>query len=255
MDLKNKNVIITGASSGLGEEIAYQFSKKGANLILLARRIEELNRVKNKCLQYTNSVEVCSIDLSKIEEIEKFIQKVDEIGEIDILINNAGLSEMKYADEFTKDEIEYMFKVNTLNQIFLTTEIVKKMKRNKKGHIISVSSILGKITTPFSSIYSATKFSLIGYYNALRMEVKDYNIKVITINPGFIATNIVEKEKEYASKYKGKFLTVEEVALNIINAINKNKNEVNIPRSLSVISKIRSFIPNVIDNYLYKSFK
>lgn len=126
MDFKNKNVIITGASSGLGEEIAYQFSKKGANLILLARRIDELNRVKNKCLQYTNSVEIYSVDVSKIEEIDQFIKKVDEIGEIDVLINNAVIAEMKYADEFTKDEIESMFKVNTLNQIYLTTEIVKK---------------------------------------------------------------------------------------------------------------------------------
>lgn len=137
MNLKNKNVIITGASSGLGEEVAYQLSKQGANLILLARRMNELERVREKCLKNTENVKIFSVDVSEKEQIRKFLDELEEINNIDVFVSNAGFAQMKYADEFEMDEIEYMFKVNTVGSIMLSTEIAKRMKKIRKD-ILSV---------------------------------------------------------------------------------------------------------------------
>lgn len=255
MNLKNKNVIITGASSGLGEEVAYQLSKQGANLILLARRMNELERVREKCLKNTENVKIFSVDVSEKEQIRKFLDELEKINNIDVFVSNAGFAQMKYADEFEMDEIEYMFKVNTVGSIMLSTEIAKRMKKNKKGHIVCVSSILGKFATPFSSIYSATKFALIGYFDALRIEMKDYNVKVTTINPGIIATKFLKDEGEYSSKVKVRPLETEEVAQKILKAINSYKAEVNTPFSLNLLSKFRNVFPNFVDMKIYKMFK
>ena len=171
METLKKKILITGASSGLGRELAYQFAQKGnVELILVARRKEALEKVVKKCHTYDSvKAKSYSVDIGAQDQVEGLLEKIDDV---DILINAAGYGIMKDFSEFTDYEVVKMFDTNVIGTIQLTTEIAKRMRENKSGSIVTIASLAGKIATPKTSVYSATKFALIGYFNALRLEVK-----------------------------------------------------------------------------------
>ena len=257
MDLNGKRILITGASSGLGRELAYQFSRKGnVDLILVARRKEALDKVAKKCESLGKvTTETYSVDMSSQEEVEGLLQNVSEI---DILINAAGYGLMKDYNEFSDYEVVKMFDTNVIGTIQLTTEIAKRMREKKSGTIVTIASLAGKIATPKSSVYSATKFALIGYFNALRLELKNDNVHVMTVNPGPVATNffnIADEDKSYQKAMGGKTLTPKLVVSKIIKGIDQKKREVNLPFKLVLAVKISQLFPRLSDRMLLRMFK
>lgn len=137
-------------------------------------------------------VEVYQIDVSDTEKVkEVFTAIFAEIGEVDILVNNAGFGVFREAHAATMDEIKGMFNVNVVGLMACTTMVLPKMRERRFGHIINIASQAGKIATPKSSVYSATKHAVLGYTNSLRMELSDYNVFVTSVNPGPIATNFL----------------------------------------------------------------
>ena len=174
MKLLNKVILITGASSGLGRETARQAAQEGAKLVLVARRKDQLKELANE-IQREFNVEllIVSADLSQATQIERVVVKSKEyFGRIDYLVNSAGFGEFKPALDFTYDEIEAMFKVNTFAMMYLSQLVAEVMLEQGRGHIIFISSISGKLSTPSSSVYSATKSAIIGYADSLRLEVR-----------------------------------------------------------------------------------
>ena len=165
---------------------------------------------------------------------------------------------MKDFSEVSDAEGVNMFDTNVIGTIQLTTEIAKRMRERKSGTIVTIASLVGKIATPKSSVYSATKFALIGYFNSLRLELKKDNVHVMTVNPGPVATNffnIADEDKSYQKAMGGKALTPKLVVTKIIRGIETKKREVNLPFKLVLGVKISQLFPRLSDRILANMFK
>ena len=160
---------------------------------------------------------------------------------------------MKDFSEFSDHDVVNMFDTNVIGTIQLTTEIAKRMREKKSGTIVTIASLAGKIATPKSSVYSATKFALIGYFNSLRLELKNDNVHVMTVNPGPVATNFFNIADEKAMG--GKTLTPKLVVSKIIKGIEQKKREVNLPFKLVLAVKISQLFPRLSDRMLLRMFK
>ncbi|KAF7406506.1 hypothetical protein HZH68_005875 [Vespula germanica] len=192
--LNNKVVMITGASSGLGEALAHVFYSCGCRLILIARRGAELERVKNTLLEKHCTVQthppiILPLDLTDINSLQSKVSKVLTIhGKIDILINNAGIS---YRGEIINTNVDVDIKVMLLNyfaQIALTKAVLPSMLKQQSGHIVCISSVQGKISIPHRSAYAASKHALQAWCDSSRAELAEHNINVTVISPGYIKT-------------------------------------------------------------------
>lgn len=190
MKLKNNVIWITGASSGIGEALAYEASKRGANIIISARREEVLNKVKNKCA-HPEKVKVLVLDLENTNELMTKTNQAESLfGKVDILVNNGGLSQRSFVKDTGIDVDERLMKINYLGTVALTKAILPSMLKRKSGHIITVSSMVGKFGTPKRSSYAATKHALHGFMDSLRAEEAKNGLTISMVCPGFVATNV-----------------------------------------------------------------
>ncbi|CDZ78724.1 Putative oxidoreductase SadH [Legionella massiliensis] len=190
MTFKDKTVWITGASSGIGESLAYELAKAGARLILSARNEAELQRVKEACLA-SESHTIVPIDLEKYHLLETTANKVwEEHGPIDVLICNAGVSQRYLVVESKLDLDEKIMDTNFWGTIALTRPILKKMLERQSGHLAVTSSMLGLYGVQTRAAYSASKHALRGYFESLRNELFKTKIKITLIYPGYINTKI-----------------------------------------------------------------
>lgn len=257
--LDGKIVFITGGSTGLGEDIAYQVARKGAIVVVTARRTELLEKVRKKCILLSNKPAYAyHLDVSNPDEIQQVIEQVyQEVGNIDVLINNAGFGHFEEALTFDMSMVENMFRVNVLGMMYVTQLVAIKMADKEQGHIINVASQAGKMATSKSSIYSATKFAVIGYSNALRLELKQIGITVTTVNPGPIDTNffdIADQSGTYLEKVGNMVLSSESVAESIVKLIGTNKRELNLPFAMELASKLYTLFPKIGDFLALKVF-
>lgn len=189
--LTNKVIWITGASSGIGEALAYELSKHGANLILSARRAEALERVKKNCLSNSNNIYILPLDLTDANSLSGIAERaIQFFGHVDILINNGGVGQRSFIADTTLETYRQLMEVNFFGAISLTKLILPHFAQRHQGHFVTVSSITGKFGTPLRSGYAAAKHALHGFFDSLRAEQWQNNIYVTMICPGFIATNL-----------------------------------------------------------------
>ncbi|KAG8511705.1 Dehydrogenase/reductase SDR family member 7, partial [Galemys pyrenaicus] len=195
-ELTDMVVWVTGASSGIGEELAYQLSKLGVSLVLSARREPELERVKRKCLENGSLKEkdilVLPLDLTDRSSHEAATKTVlQEFGKIDILVNNGGRSQRSLCAETNLDVYKELIEINYLGTVSLTKCVLPHMIERKQGKIVTVNSLMGIISVPLSSGYCASKHALQGFFNALRAELHAYpGIVISNICPGPVQSNI-----------------------------------------------------------------
>lgn len=188
--IAGKVIWITGASSGIGEALAYEFSKQGACVILSARRIDELQRVKQNCADQANTA-LLPLDLSKTEMFEHITHEaLKHFGHVDILINNGGIGQRSLVHETSMTVYQDIMQVNYFGTIALTKALLPHFVQRKQGHYVVVTSVTGKFGTPLRSGYAASKHALHGFFDSLRAEQWKNNIDVTIICPGFIATNL-----------------------------------------------------------------
>lgn len=234
MDLPKKVVWITGASSGIGEALAYEFNKKGANVILSARRTEELERVKANCENSEDTVKIVPLDLAETAYLPAKVEEaLKQFGSIDMLINNGGVSQRAYAVNSSMETIRRLMEVNFFGTVGLTKELLPALIEQKSGHIVVISSVMGKLGTRYRSAYAASKHALHGWFDCLRQEVYDYNIDVTLVCPGFIKTNVTKNALTAdGSKYNKvddalkKGMPPEEFAKKLLPKLAKKKMEV-----------------------------
>ena len=231
----NKVVWITGASSGIGEALTYLLAKKGARLILSARRKEELERVKGNCIRKAQpNIRVLPLDLSLAELLPLNTQAAIQIfGHIDILINNGGISQRSLARETTVEVDRRVMEVDYFGTITLTKSLLPHFLAKRSGHIVTVTSVMGKYGTPYRSGYAAAKHALHGFFDSLRAELYKDRIYVTLICPGWVRTNITlhaltgngsKLNQMDAATAKGMHPT--KLAQKMIRAIQKRKKEV-----------------------------
>lgn len=190
MDFRNKVVWITGASSGIGEHLAYALSEQEAKLVISARNERELQRVKDNC-QNNTDIMVLPLDVTNHEAITAAVVKVvAHFSNIDVLINNAGVSQRALIKDTQFEVDERIMAINYLGTVAMTKAVLPVMLEQGHGHIAVMSSVMGKISVPYRSAYAASKHALHGYFDALRAEMQDENIKVTVFCPGYVRTNV-----------------------------------------------------------------
>jgi uncharacterized protein len=257
--LQGKNIVITGASGGIGAEIAKLCATRGANLVLLARSVDKLEQLKKDLeSRYSIKVYVHRLDVSDTNEVESVFQMIfKEITTIDVLVNNAGFGVFREAHEATIEEMKSMFEVNVVGLMACTSMVLPKMRDRRFGHIINIASQAGKIATTKSSVYSATKHAVLGYSNSLRMELADHQVFVTTVNPGPIATNffnIADEKGTYVKNVQKFMLKPEYVAETVVNAMLTKTREINLPRWMNLGSVVYTLFPRAFERIGRKAF-
>lgn len=259
-DLTNKVVWITGASSGIGEALAEEFAKLNCKLILSARRVKELERVKNNLTLPEQNVLLLPFDLSDTSKVEELTnQAVHHFGRIDILINNGGISQRSWAVDTSLDIDRKVFEVNYFGTIALTKSVLPIMVKQKGGDIIVISSIAGKFGFYLRSSYSAAKHALIGFFESLRLEVAQHNINVLIVCPGKIKTNIslnaiTEKGATHNKMDEAhtQGMPAETCAIKIIEGLQKNKREIYIGNKEIIAVYIKRLFPTLFFHFIKK---
>ena len=193
MSFANQTVWITGASSGIGEALAYELAEKGAKLILSARREDELERVKAQCKNGDSHL-IVPMDLMHSQNFPELVEEtLKQTGKVDLLVNNAGLSQRGAVKDSSIQVHRTIMEVNYFGTVALTQALLPHLLVNGSGGVITVSSLVGKFTTPLRSAYSASKHAITAYMDSLRAELHEPGIQFTTIYPGFIKTNLTYK--------------------------------------------------------------
>jgi short-subunit dehydrogenase len=232
-DYRNKVVWITGASSGIGEALAVEFGRQDAILVLSARREDELLRVKNRT-PYPERVYILPLDLAETDAFEAKVQTViDTFGRIDVLFHNGGVSHRSYAIDTPLDITRKVFEVDFFSYVALTKAVLPHFIRQKGGQIGVVGSLAGKTGLQKRSAYSAAKHALLGYFDTLRAELYNENIRVTVFCPGAVNTSISchallpdgsENNRRETLIEKG--VSPERFARRALSALARNKREV-----------------------------
>ena len=242
MDIKNKVVIVTGASSGIGEATARQFGKEGAKIVLAARRVDKLEALAQEILAMGSGAEalVVQADLSKLEDIQALIkQTLDKFGRIDVLVNNAGFGRLDWLENLDPvKDIQSQFDVNVLGVIQTTRQALPVMMKQRSGHIINMCSMAGLVATPTYTVYAACKHAVHGFSEALRREVRPWGIDVSMIYPGGVVTEFQAhagiKRKTNATTPKSLLLTADQVGSAVVQLVRR-------PRAMQILPWAWSF--------------
>lgn len=188
-NIRDKVIVITGASSGLGEAAARQLSHLGGKLVLGARRLDRLETLAKELSP--GSVSVAKIDVTQRDQVTRLVdQAVAAHGRVDVIVNNAGLMPQSLLENLRVDEWDRMIDVNIKGVLYGIAAVLPHMKAQKSGHIINVSSVAGHKVGPGGAVYSATKHAVRALSEGLRQEVKPYNIRTTVISPGAVATEL-----------------------------------------------------------------
>jgi|TARA_B100000809_G_scaffold107184_1_gene105623 3-oxoacyl-[acyl-carrier protein] reductase len=215
INFKNKNILITGASGGIGKELVKKFVSLGGNVLGSGTKIEKLDLLKK---QYPN-IKVKKFDMAEDSKIKDFIDSVTlELGRLDILINNAGINMDNLSLRMKDEEWKKVININLTSTFLLSKHAIKQMLKNKFGRIVNITSVVGHTGNLGQSNYSASKSGIIGMSKSLAIEYAKKNITVNCVSPGFIASdmtmNIAEKVKLYLTSRipMGKLGTGEDVS-------------------------------------------
>ena len=252
MKIQGKIVWITGASSGIGEALAHELFSRGATVILSARSVGKLEELKARLEQDgRDRCFVVPCDVTHTESIYQAIEQVKQLaGRVDILINNAGVSQRSYALDTDLQVDRELFEVNFFGAVALTKGILPWMISKGGGHMVVISSMAGKYGFRMRSSYSASKHALHGFFETLRAELHDQNVKVTLVCPGRIKTDISVKFLTGDGKLYGKMdqgqvngVPVEKCARIIVRAIEHDRKEVFIGKAELFLLEIKRLCP------------
>lgn len=257
ISLEDKVVLITGASSGFGKDAAYLFAAEGAKVVLAARRLDRLQKLADSIHQAGGEAFAVPVDITRRAEIDLMIRTTVEIyDQIDILFNNAGFGRLDWLDKLepTRD-IDTQIQVNLTGLIHVTRAVIPYMKIRRSGHIINMSSIAGWLTAPSYTIYSATKYGVRGFTNALRRELAPFGIEVSGIYPGPAYTEFSWKaRKNHRPKWLNLFFIPSEVVSHQVIQLAKHpRRTVIVPWWFAWIAWGENHFPGIAD-FLIRTF-
>jgi len=258
VDFKDQLVWITGASSGIGEALALQFAKAGSKLVLSARRKAELERVRDRCVAAGSDSEnilVLPLDVTDEAAMPGAVDQVkQQFGRINMLSNNAGLSQRSKCIDTEMSVYRTIFEVDVLGQIALTKAVLPTMIEQGSGHIAVTSSVAGKVGGPHRTGYCAAKHAVMGFFDALRAEVHADGIRVTTITPGFIRTEVSDNalrgdgtRYDHTDSNITKGMDVDKCAEVIMKGFRKRKMEIPVGSGIEMHALwIKRFFPGLI---------
>lgn len=249
----NRVIVITGASGGVAQALI-NLIPTDDQLILIGRQLSRLQSLYG----HRKNTTLMALDITDDDQLAQSVEEIyARFGRVDIFINNAGFGEFKSFDQYDDATIRQMFDVNTLAMINYSRLVGQKMAEKGQGHLINIVSMAGLIASAKSSIYSATKFAMIGFSNALRLELADQGVFVTTVNPGPIATTFFEQADpsgDYLKSVQRFTLSADHVARRIYRIFGKNKRDLNLPFTLAVAAKLYTLFPKTSDYLARKVF-
>ena len=256
--MKNKVVIITGASSGIGEACAIAYANTGAKVVIAARTLEKLREVEAKIQKIGSEVLIVKCDVSIQEDCKNLTeQTVAKFGGIDILINNAGISMRAIFNDMELDVMEKIMGINFFGTIYCTKFALPHILKNK-GSVVGVSSIAGYVGLPARTGYSASKYAMQGFLDALRTENLTKGLHVMVACPGFTASNIrntaLSKDGSAQSESprdEGKMMTAEQVANYIVSGVEKKKRTLVLTSQGKLVVLLSKFFPKMVEKMIF----
>jgi short-subunit dehydrogenase len=259
-EFKNKVAWITGASSGIGEALAYSYAKKGAYLILSGRNKEALEAVQKNCLLFTDKCEILSFDMLDIQSFKNIVAQANSyFGKIDFLCNNAGISQRSLIVDTPIEIDRKVMELDYFSQVGLTKEVLPYFQKQQSGHIIVISSVAGKYGFHYRSAYSAAKHALVGFFETLRLELKDIPIYVTLVYPGRIHTNIsINAIKADGTQHgimdeaQEKGIAADLCAEKILKGVRKKKVELLIGREELILVYMKRWFPALYYKFVLK---
>jgi len=258
IDLKNKVVLITGASSGFGEDAARLFAREGCKVVLTARRLDRLQALAAEIQNQGGEALAIPVDVSQPAEIEVMVQTALDLYEhIDILFNNAGYGSVDWFENLKPErDIDTIIRVNLIGTMLVTHAVLPQMLERRTGNIINMSSVAGLIASPLLTTYAAGKYGMRAFTDALRREVSPFGIKVSGIYPGPATTEFGKnlkrtRSREKVKKIKYSHLTSEYVASRVVAVARRPKRSLVIPWWFSLITTFDTLFPVVVDWILY----
>lgn len=248
---KGKKAWITGASSGIGEALVYEFVKRGAEVIISSNDQQGLERVRAACTGNSSNVVCAPFDLEHTAGIEDFAKlQIDKLGGLDLLLNIGGISQRARIEETPLWLDRKIFEINYFGTIALTKAVLPYMVKQGSGHITATSSISGRFGFPLRSAYSASKQALHGFFETLYLENKKNNIRTSVIIPGRVRTNISVHALDGEGKEHGKMdegqsggISPEKAARIIMRGLERNKREILVGGSELIMLYIRRIWP------------
>jgi len=246
-----KTAWITGASSGIGEALVYEFVRRGATTVISSNDLPGLERVKSACSDRSSKVICAPFDLSDTSDIDTLVElHMKTLGKIDFLINIGGISQRSTVAETPLWLDRKIFEINYFGTVALTKAVLPYMIRQKSGHIVATSSISGRFGFPLRSAYSASKQALHGFFETLYLENKKNNIRTSVLIPGRVRTGISLHALDAEGKEQGtmdeglaKGISPEEAARIIVRGIRRNKREILVGSSELILLYIRRICP------------
>ena len=256
--MKNKLVIVTGASSGIGKACAIAFAKKGANLVLAARSADKLNEISREISLLGVEVLCIPTDVSKEADCKILMEKtLDKFGRIDVLVNNAGISMRAAFADLDLQVLKKVMDVNFWGSVYCTRYAIKSLLENK-GSVVGVSSIAGYKGLPGRTGYSSSKFAMHGFLEALRIENLKKDLHVLLACPGFTASNIRNSALAADGSSQGetprdeqKMMQPEEVADAIVEAVIKRKDRLTLTVNGKLTVFLNKFFPKWVDKLVF----
>jgi short-subunit dehydrogenase len=258
ISLKDKVVLITGASSGFGADAARLFAKEGCKVVLAARRLDRLQLLASQIQNEGGEAFAVPVDVSQPAEIEVMVQTaLDLYGRIDILFNNAGYGSVDWFENLDPDRnIDTIIRVNLIGTMLVTRAVLPHMLERREGHIINMSSVAGLIAAPLITTYSAGKYGVRAFTDALRREVSPFGIQVSGIYPGPATTEFGQKlartrSREHVRKLRYPHLRSEYVAQRVVQVAKRPVRMLVIPWWFRIITGFDTLFPVVVDWILY----
>lgn len=255
MICRGKVVILTGASSGIGEATAHLLVQKGAKVVLAARNKVKLELLESKLKKKGGDVLAVPTDITSVQQVKSLVARtLDVFKTIDILINNAGIVIRKLILNTTNAEIQNLMNTNFFGSIYCTQEVLPILAAKKEGHIVNMISLSGIIPFFYQGFYCASKFALAGFTQVLEQELKDSGVLVSCVFPGLVDTPLTKETLSGTQKKILKLFSVSAdfAAAKIVQAIEQEKKRVLFPCSARMMRWVHFLSPSLMKNFLCK---
>lgn len=257
MRVENKRILVTGAAGGIGQEVAKLLAAKGAVVVLLDRNVEHLNKIVQEIVQAGGRAFSLACDLSEEQALGQVIARASSLLEgLDVLINNAGVLDFTEFEHQSSARIAFTLQVNTIAPMQLVNQALPIFKAQRSGAIVNVGSVFGAIGFPHYVSYSASKFALRGFSEALRRELVGSGVEVMYVAPRTTGTSLNSADSLSLMKSQGtKIDTPSFVAEKIVNALERGLKEITIGQPEGFFSKLNALLPRLVDQALVKQTK
>jgi short-subunit dehydrogenase len=257
MSLKDKVVVITGASSGIGAASALEFAKKGANLVLISRTRKKLEDLESELEKFHVKILVCQCDVSQKSQVEKMSKEVlDKFGTIDVLVNNAGFAIYGQVADLTVEQIESQMATNYFGMVYCTKQFLPTMLGKNSGHIVNVASVAASFGLPGIASYCASKFAMLGFSEGLKHELFGTKVGVTVVSPIMVRTNFFDHPSfSTMPKYSPTSLSAQKVAKAVVSAATSTRLEIIVPSVVRGAVWAKHTIPFIINPILGRAFR